>query len=90
MNHYTSQFGKYILVLITQLRPTSLLNRVVTTLSSLNLASNAKQWGIGLGLSKTKPGQYLITTHYYKHQFRLQTSTLLQKQPYLVLKIFTV
>ena len=42
MSWYASQFGKNLLALITQLRPTSLLNRVTTPLSYLNPKSGTK------------------------------------------------
>ena len=43
MSLYTSQFGKQVLVLIIQLRQTSLLNGVTTPLSTLNPTNSTKQ-----------------------------------------------
>ena len=46
-SQYTCWFSKQVLVLITKLRPTSLLNRIATSLRSLNPTSDTKQWRSG-------------------------------------------
>ena len=47
MSWCTSWFGKHVLVLVTQLEPMSLLNKVMTPLRYLNPKSSTNQWGSG-------------------------------------------